>query len=123
MSRSLWLLPVLMIFLLTGCARTAGCPVGAVQVVRATWAGGITKVGGDEVDDNERVAYRVTLRSEDGQESNVVPFAIGDLGDGDNNHELCLDQSEEPLGVQFSAGFVTDPREDLNPKTQMTVTP
>lgn len=100
----------------------SGCPVGTVQVVRATWAGGITKPGGDEIDDKERLQYRVTLRDADGNESDVVPFAIGDLGDGDNNHELCLDQVGEPVSVQFPAGFVTDPREDLNPQTQIEVT-
>ena len=100
-----------------------GCPVGTVQVVRATWAGGVTKPGGDEIDDLERLQYRVLLRTADGEERNVVPFAIGDLGDGDNNHELCLDQDGEPLSVQFPAGFVTDPREDLNPSTRITVTP
>ena len=99
----------------------SGCPAGTVQVVRATWAGGVTKPGGDEIDDKERQEYRVTLRFQDGTESDVVPFAIGDLGDGDNNHELCLDQAGEALAVQFSAGFVTDPREDLNPSTGVTI--
>ena len=100
-----------------------GCPQGTVQVVRATWAGGVTKPGGDEIDDDERVHYRVTVRAADGQESDVMPFAIADLGDGDNNHELCLDVDGEPLSVQFSARLMTDPREDLNPQTEVTVTP
>ena len=33
-----------------------GCPVGTVQVVRVTWAGGVTKPGGSEIDELERVA-------------------------------------------------------------------
>lgn len=100
----------------------SGCPAGTGQVVRATWAGGVTKPGGDEIDDNERVSYRVTLRDADGDERDVVPFALGDLGDGDNNHELCLDQAGEPVSVLFSASLVTDPREDLNPQTRVSVT-
>lgn len=98
-----------------------GCPVGTVQVVRAVWAGGVTKPGGAEIDDQERLKYRVTLRGTDGEENDIVPFAIGDLGDGDNNHELCLDQDGEPSGVHFPAGWVTDPREDLNPSTRVPV--
>ena len=100
-----------------------GCPEGATQVVRATWAGGVTKPRGDEIDDEERAHYRVTVLAEDDQESDVAPFAIADLGDGDNNHELCLDVDGEPLAVQFPPGLMTDPREDLNPQTQVAVTP
>ncbi len=40
-----------------------GCPPGTKQVVRVTWAGGVTKPGGDEIDDVEREAYRVTMSS------------------------------------------------------------
>ena len=56
-------------------------------------------------------------------ETELVPFAIGDLGDGDNNHELCLDRAGLPLHVDFPAGLVTDPREDLNPRTRVDVSP
>ena len=55
-------------------------------------------------------------------ETELVPFAIGDLGDGDNNHELCLDRSGLPQRVDFPAGLLTDPREDLNPDTSITIT-
>ena len=99
-----------------------GCPVGTQQVVRVTWAGGVTKPGGQEIDDVEREGYRVTMSFGDEGESELVPFAIGDLGDGDNNHELCLDRVGEPLRVDFPAGLVTDPREDLNPPTRVDVT-
>ncbi len=95
----------------------SGCPEGTRQVVRVVWNGGVTKPGGDEIDDIERQAYRVFV--EGGAE--IVPFAIGDLGDGDNNHELCLDTEARPLRVAFPAGLVTDPREDLNPATEITV--
>lgn len=100
-----------------------GCPLGTKQVVRVTWAGGVTKPGGEEIDDVERRAYRVTMLVDDGVETEVVPFAIGDLGDGDNNHELCLDRAGSPIHVEFPAGLVTDPREDLNPDTRVAVKP
>ena len=47
----------------------------------------------------------------------VSPVAVGDLGDGDNNHELCLDTEARVIRVEFPAGLLTDPREDLNPAT------
>jgi len=99
-----------------------GCPPGTKQVVRVTWAGGITKPGGAEIDDVERAAYRVIMSIGDEGETELVPFAIGDLGDGDNNHELCLDRAGMPLWVDFPAGLLTDPREDSNPRTRVTVT-
>lgn len=100
-----------------------GCPLDTKQVVRVTWAGGITKPGGGDVDDIERAAYRVRVAFGEEGESDLVPFAIGDLGDGDNNHELCLDRAGTPLAVEFPAGLVTDPREDLNPATRIEITP
>ena len=98
------------------------CPIGTQQVVRVTWAGGVTKPGGEEIDDNEREAYRVTMSFGDEGEAEMVPYAIGDRGDGDNNHLLCLDRTGLPLRVDFPAGLVTDPREDLNPSTRIEVT-
>ena len=99
----------------------SGCPEGTSQVVRTTWAGGVTKPGGDEIDDVERVQYKVTVLLEDGGKIEVIPFAIGDLGDGDNNHELCLDKAGTPQSVFFPAGYLTDPREDLNPETTIAI--
>ena len=98
-----------------------GCPVGTKQVVRITWAGGVTKPGGDEVDDMERLKYKVTVLLEDSSTIDVTPFALGDLGDGDNNHKLCLDVVGKPQAVFFPAGYVTDPREDLNPNSTITI--
>ena len=97
------------------------CPASTRQVIRAVWRGGITKPGGDEIGDLERSAYRVITIDEDGTESVVAPFAIGDLGDGDNNHELCLDTEARVIRVEFPADLMTDPREDLNTATSVTV--
>ena len=99
----------------------SGCPEGTTQVVRATWAGGVTKPGGGEINDVERVQYQVSVLLEDGGTNDVTPFAIGDLGDGDNNHKLCLDMAGTPQSVFFPAGYLTDPREDLNPDTTIAI--
>ena len=85
----------------------SGCPEGTRQVVRVTWAGGVTKPGGGDVEDLERVQYEVTVLLEDGSEIEVTPFAIADLGDGDNNHRLCLNVAATPLSV-FFPGRVSD---------------
>jgi hypothetical protein len=97
------------------------CPAGTRQVVNVTWAGGITKPGGDEADDRERQRYKVTLAGADGGTTEVVPAALADLGDGDNNHKLCLDASGTPRSVSFPAGLLTDPRDDPNPDTSVDV--
>lgn len=99
----------------------SGCPVGTKQIIRVVWNGGITKPGGDEVDDVERKSYSVTIRDKDGSVTNISPFALGDLGDGDNSHKLCLDVEGTPLKIDFPKGLVTDPRDDLNPRTSIEV--
>ena len=71
------------------------------------------------MDDLERKAYRVMALDNDTL-TTVTPFALGDLGDGDNNHELCLDEVSEVVRIEFPAGLMTDPREDLNIATSIT---
>ena len=100
------------------------CPrQGLRGIVRAVWVGGITKPGGDEIDETEIAQYRVSLLQPDGSTLEVAPMAVGDLGDNDNNHELCLDMEGTPVNVSFPAGFLTDPNEDLNPDTLISVSP
>lgn len=97
------------------------CPAGTEQVVRVTWNGGITKPGGDPADDEERALYRVSTVAADGTAGDIAPFALADLRDGDNNHLLCLDTTDRVTSVSFPAGHVTDPREDINPDTAITL--
>jgi hypothetical protein len=82
----------------------SGCPEDTQQVVRVTWDGGVTKPGGDEADDVERVQYKVTVLLEDGNKIEATPFALADLGDGDNNHELCLDVADPTQSIFFQQG-------------------
>ena len=74
------------------------------------------------MDDVERKAYKVMTVNPDGTNDTIHPFALGDLGDGDNNHELCLDTLNQVVRVEFPADLVTDPREDFNPATRVMVT-
>ena len=56
-----------------------------------------------------------------GGEVLVTPIAIGDLGDGDNNHKLCLDVDDTVVRVEFPEGMMTDPRDDPNPATAVSL--
>lgn len=98
------------------------CPVnGVVQAVRVVWAGGVTLANGDEPGEAERALYKVTVKANDGKLRQVEPVALADLGDGDNNHVLCLGTGEKPVSVSFPADIFTDPNNDLNPATQVDV--
>ena len=101
--------------------RGTTCPEGIQQVVRVTWAGGVRRPGREEPGDAERRLYRVTVEREDGSIGEVVPAALADLEDGDNNHLLCLDTADTALSVSFPAGHLVDPNQDLNPDTQVRV--
>ncbi len=103
----------------------SSCPLrGTIQIVRVAWGGGVTKVSGGEITDEERKVYQVTLLTADNTEITVIPFAIGDLNDGDNYHLLCLDVEGTPLMVSFPEGYLYDPNDDtLNPETSMIITP
>jgi hypothetical protein len=107
----------------SGRRQGDGCPSArTLQAVRATWAGGVSNADGNEAGELERALYRVTVRLPDDSEADVTPFALADLGDGDNNHLLCLDVRGEPLSVHFPAGYLLDPNEDtLNPETATAV--
>lgn len=109
-----------------GLRRTDGtdCPSeGIRQAVRMVWAGGVTLANGDEPGAVERDLYRVTLRAADGAERTIAPTALADLGDGDNNHLLCLDTADSPVSVSFPGGIFVDPNDDLNPETRVSVRP
>ena len=102
--------------------RGSACPAGARQVVRVTWAGGVRLPNGDDPGDAERALYRVTVERPDGTRDETVPAALAELGDGDNNHLLCLGTADPAVSVAFPAGHLVDPNRDLNPDTQVAVT-
>jgi hypothetical protein len=103
--------------------RGTACPESTQQVVRVTWAGGVRLPNRDEPGDAERRLYRVTVERGDGSIDDIIPAALADLGDGDNNHLLCLDTVDAAVSVGFPAGHLVDPNRDLNPDTQIAVNP
>lgn len=70
-----------------------------------------------EPGETERRLYQITISQSDGSTRLIAPFALADLGDGDNNHLLCLDQLGSPRTVFFPVGYLVDPNHDLNPDT------
>lgn len=108
-----------------GLPRTKGsaCPAtGVAQQIRVVWAGGVTLPNGDEPGEAERAQYKVTVAGADGKPREINPVALADLGDGDNNHILCLDTADKPVSVSFPGGILKDPNSDLNPPTKVTIT-
>lgn len=108
-----------------GRRRTKGssCPVdGVAQEIRVVWAGGVTLANGDEPGDAERQLYKVTVSNGANEVREIIPVALANLGDGDNNHVLCLDTADKALSVSFPAGILRDPNGDLNPQTSVPVT-
>lgn len=65
--------------------------------------------------------YEVTVAGLEGKTRKVKPMALADLGDGDNNHSLCLDVADPAVSIRFPAGHLTDPRNDLNADTVIAV--
>ncbi|MEM9488345.1 MAG: hypothetical protein AAGC55_04315 [Myxococcota bacterium] len=98
------------------------CAVGTEQIVQVTWQGGITNATNDgELADEERMEYRVMVITPDGEEISVTPFDLGDLNDGDNYNDLCLDVAGTPVEVSMDAGVVSDPSGFLNLATTIPV--
>lgn len=93
----------------------SSCPPEAKQVVVAVWAGGVTLAPGVS-DAEHRTSYRVETAT-----GEVVPFALGDLGDRDNDEHRCLDTQSTVTRVRFAAGRLVDPRGDANPETSVGV--
>lgn len=102
-------------------ARGTDCPAGIQQVIRVTWNGGVRLPDRSEPGDAERKLYSVTVLRADGSNEEITPVALADLGDGDNNHLLCLDTNDPAFAVSFPGGHLVDPNGDLNPDTDITV--
>ncbi len=96
---------------------TSACPSPATrQILQITWNGGVSAPDGAAVGDRERARMHVTTAS-----GEVVPDALGDLGDNDNYLHLCLASDQAPTAVRIEAGTFVDPRGDLNGETRVAV--
>ena len=97
------------------------CPKEETKmVVKAVWSGGVRAVNGEEPGENEKDDFMVTVVN-DTDTLQVTPFQLADLGDNDNNIDLCLKQAGTPILVQVNENIAIDPNDDKNPKTQIEV--
>ena len=104
--------------------RGSLCPTeGTLQAVRVVWQGGVTLKDGTDPGASERDLYAITVETVNGSRRIVKPAALANLGDGDNNHMLCMDTQDLPVSVAFPEGILTDPNDDLNPATSVDITP
>ena len=97
------------------------CPNNTKQVLRVTWTGGIRLPTGEEVSNNDKDLYRITVIGANGINKVISPASIADLNDNDNNHHLCLDTDLEPINISSPEGYLIDPNQDLNPASQIDV--
>lgn len=101
--------------------RGCDCPKEETSlVVRTVWAGGVRALNGTELGDAELEAFTVHM-VKDQDTIEVTPFKLADLGDNDNNIDLCLKESGIPILVEAEANIAIDPRDDPNPSTKSRV--
>ncbi len=97
------------------------CPKEETKmVVKVVWAGGVRAINGKELGDNELKDFIVTMVNGT-DTTKVTPFKLADLGDSENNIDLCLKQSGIPILVQVNENIAIDPNNDKNPRTEIKV--
>jgi hypothetical protein len=97
------------------------CPKEETKmVVKAVWSGGVRAVNGKELGENERNAFVVTMLQGD-KTVEVIPFQLADLGDNENNIDLCLKETGIPIKLTVKENVAIDPRDDKNPKTEVKI--
>ena len=101
--------------------RGCDCPREKTNmVVRTVWAGGVRALNGEELGTKELENFRVHLQM--GKDTLWVhPFQIADIGDNDNNIDLCIDKEGIPIKVSVKAHTAIDPRDDGNDFTSLEV--
>jgi hypothetical protein len=101
--------------------RGCDCPQEETKmVVKVVWSGGVRAINGKELGDNELKDFTVTLVN--GLDTmKVKPFKLADLGDNENNIDLCLKQTGIPILVEVNENIAIDPNSDKNPKTKITI--
>lgn len=101
--------------------RGCDCPKNETKtVVKVVWSGGVRAINGKELGDNELNDFIVTLVN--GSDTiKVKPFKLADLGDSENNIDLCIKESGIPILIQVNEGVAIDPNNDKNTRTETKV--
>ena len=103
--------------------KGAGCDCPKTEtetVVRTVWAGGVRATNGKELGEKELTSFTITL-IQNSDTIKVHPFHIADIGDNDNNIDLCIKEQGIPILVEVKENIAIDPRDDKNPSTKMKV--
>jgi len=101
--------------------RGCDCPKEETKmVVKAVWSGGVRALNGDELGENERDDFTITL-VKGADTLKIKPFQLADLGDNENNIDLCLNQMGVPILLQVNENVAIDPNDDKNPQTQVGI--
>ena len=97
------------------------CPKEKTKmVVKAVWSGGVRALNGEELGDNEKDDFIVTMIS--GSDTLMVtPFQLADLGDNENNIDLCLNQEGIPILLRVNENVAIDPNDDKNLLTEIEI--
>lgn len=104
-------------------AKGPGCDCPQEQtnvVIKMVWSGGVRALNGKELGNQELERITVTMAHK-GDTNRVHPFMLADLGDNDNNIDLCLDRDGIPLNVEVHENIALDPNDDPNPNTSVRV--
>ena len=98
-------------------------------VVQTTWDGGVTKLNGQELNEDDLQYFTAIFRDENVDLIEAQPVGMSDLDDGDN-HQLPYFEFDEGVNVEtlelvsvsVEGGFVTDPNGDVNDASEVIVT-
>jgi hypothetical protein len=97
------------------------CPKESTKmVVKAVWSGGVRAINGEELGDNEKDDFIVTL-IQGADTIRVNPFQLADLNDNENNIDLCLKEEGIPIFVEVNENVAIDPNDDKNSKTKVEI--
>ncbi len=97
------------------------CPkTETAVVVRAVWSGGVRSKEGKELGDAELKHFHVKLLVD--KDTIVVnPFKLADLGDNENNIDLCIKEAGIPISLRADEKIAIDPNDDLNAVTERKI--
>ncbi len=100
--------------------RGCDCPKSTTTVVRTVWAGGVRAMDGEELGKRELNRFSIRLVNQN-DTIQVNPFQIGDIGDNDNNIDLCIKEDGTPIAVSVKANTAIDPRDDPNEFSKINI--
>jgi len=97
------------------------CPKNTTTIVRTVWAGGVRAIDGEELGEKDLRQFTVSIEKRKSKIIDVHPFKIADIGDNDNNIDLCIKGKGIPVSVSVKPNTTIDPRDDSNEFTTIKI--